>query len=213
MTPLQCCNQNPSSCAKHYRHAKMDQNIVNNIVRKELAMEFFRIQDKIISWEKIDRTLRKALNMRARGFSQQETADRLKIDRTFISRLESVGELRKGQSIACIGFPILNKEEVQEILERQGVDFILLMSEQERLDFVNQRSGKELLNEIMDLTARVRGYEVVICIGSDERLKLIEGVLDGQVISIEIGTSPITEDKWVDPAELKKILRSIKSAR
>lgn len=213
MTPLQCCNQNPSSCAKHYRHAKMDQNIVNNIVRKELAMEFFRIQDKIISWEKIDRTLRKALNMRARGFSQQETADRLKIDRTFISRLESVGELRKGQSIACIGFPILNKEEVQEILEREGVDFILLMSEQERLDFVNQRSGKELLNEIMDLTARVRGYEVVICIGSDERLKLIEGVLDGQVISIEIGTSPITEDKWVDPAELKKILRSIKSAR
>lgn len=213
MTPLQCCNQNPFSCAKHYRHAKMDQNIVNNIVRKELAMEFFRIQDKIISWEKIDRTLRKALNMRARGFSQQETADRLKIDRTFISRLESVGELRKGQSIACIGFPILNKEEVQEILEREGVDFILLMSEQERLDFVNQRSGKELLNEIMDLTARVRGYEVVICIGSDERLKLIEGVLDGQVISIEIGTSPITEDKWVDPAELKKILRSIKSAR
>jgi len=160
-------------------------------------MEFFRIQHKIISWEKIDKTLKKALNMRARGFSQQETADRLNLDRTFISRLETLGELRKGQSIACIGFPILNKDEVREILENEGVDFILLMSEEERLD----------------LTARVRSYEVVICIGSDERLKLMEGVLDGQVISIEIGTSPITEDKWVDPTELRKILRSIKSAR
>lgn len=176
-------------------------------------MEFFRIQDKIISWEKIDKTLKKALGMRARGFSQQDTADRLKIDRTFISRLESIGELRKGQSIACVGFPILNKEEVQEILEKEGVDFILLMSEQERLDFVNQRSGKQLLNELMDLTARVRSYEVVICIGSDERIKLMEGVLDGQVISIEIGTSPITENKRVDPAELRRILRTIKSAR
>jgi transcriptional regulator with XRE-family HTH domain len=176
-------------------------------------MEIYRIQDKIISWERIDRTLKKALSMRARGFSQQETADRLKIDRTFISRLESIGELRKGQSIACVGFPILNKEEIQDILEKEGVDFILLMSEQERLDFVNYRSGKELLNEVMDLTARVRSYEAVICIGSDERIKLMEGVLDGQVISMEIGASPITEDKWVDPAELRKILRSIKSAR
>ncbi len=176
-------------------------------------MEIFRIQDKIISWQKIENTLRKALQMRARGLSQQETADRLAIDRTFISRLEGIGEIRKGQSIACIGFPLQNKQEVQDILEKEGVDFILLMSEKERLDFVNQRSGKELLNELMDLTARVRGYEIVIGIGSDERLKLIEGVLDGQFIGVEIGASPITEDKWVDPQEIRKILRSIRAAR
>jgi len=30
---------------------------------------------------------------------------------------------------------------------------------------------------------------------------------------VEIGTSPITEDKWVDPQEIRKILRSIKLAR
>ncbi|MGR6837150.1 transcriptional regulator [Syntrophomonas erecta] len=176
-------------------------------------MDIFRIQDKIISWQKIEKTLQKALTLRSRGFSQQEVADRLKIDRTFISRLEGIGELRKGQSIAFVGFPILNKEEIREILEREGVDFILLMTEKERLDFVNNRSGKELLNELMDLTSRVRSYEVVICVGSDERLKLLEGILDAQVIFIEIGSSPITEDKWVDPEEIKKILRSIKSAR
>jgi transcriptional regulator len=66
-------------------------------------MGFYRIQDKVISWEKVERTLKRALLLRTRGFSQQEVADRLKLDRTFISRLESTGELRKGQSIACIG--------------------------------------------------------------------------------------------------------------
>ncbi len=176
-------------------------------------MDYIRIQDKIISWQKINNTLKKILELRARGVSQQEVADRLSVDRTFISRLEGIGELRKGKTIACIGFPIINKQEIKETLEKEGVDFIFLMTEQERLDYVNQRSGKEILNVLFDLTARMRQYEVVICIGSDERIKLIRGILDGEVISVEIGISPITEDKWVDPKEIRKILRVIKSAR
>jgi transcriptional regulator len=176
-------------------------------------MDFIRIQDKIISWQKIENSLQKILQMRARGFSQQEVADRLNIDRTFISRLEGLGELRKGQSIACIGFPLSNKEEIQSILEKEGVEYILLMTEQERQDFVNKRSGKELLNVLMDLIADARRYDVVICIGSDERIKLMEGVLNGQIISVEIGTSPITEDKWLDPAVIREILKSIRTAR
>ena len=78
------------------------------------------------------------------------------------------------------------------------------MTEKERLDYVNNRSGKDLLNELMDLIAKAREFDVVILIGSDTRLKLIESILDAQVIPIEIGTSPIVEDKWVDPEHLKK---------
>jgi len=176
-------------------------------------MEFYRIQDKIVSWNKISSTLKKALVLRTRGFSQQEVADRLAIDRSFISRLEKIGELRKGQSIACVGFPIKNKDEIERLLEREGVDFIFLMTEKERLDYVNKRSGKDVLNELMDLIAKAREFDVVILIGSDTRLKLIESILDAQVIPIEIGTSPIVEDKWVDPELLKKILRTVKAAR
>lgn len=176
-------------------------------------MDFYRIQDKIISWQKLEKTLHKALSLRANGFSQQEVADRLQIDRTFISRLEGIGELRKGQSIACIGFPILNKEEIEEILQKGGVEATFLMTEEERLDFINVRSGKELLNELMDLTAKFKEFEILILIGSDERIKLVENILDGQVISIEIGSSPITEDKWVDPDKVRQILRNIKAAR
>ncbi len=176
-------------------------------------MEFIRIQDKIISWQKIETSLKKVLQMRERGFSQQEVAEKLNIDRTFISRLETLGELRKGQRIACIGFPLHNKEEIQAILEKEGVEYILLMTEKERQGFINNRSGKELLNVIMDLITEARRYDVVICIGSDERIKLMEGVLNGQIISIEIGTSPITEDKWLDPAMIRNVLRSIRTAR
>ncbi len=176
-------------------------------------MDFYRIQDKIISWEKVEKNLQKALQLRSRGFSQQEVADRLKMDRTFISRLESIGELRKGQSIACIGFPVLNKEEISKILEKQGVDFILLMTEIERREYANSRNGTQMLNELMAIIGQIRNYEVVILIGSDKRLSLLEGMIDSQVISIVIGTSPITEDKWVNPEEMQKILRVIKDAR
>lgn len=192
---------------------KIGANAVYTVVRKENFMDFIRIQDKIISWQKIETTLKKVLQLRERGFSQKEVADRLSLDRSFISRLEGIGEIRKGQSIACIGFPLSNKEEIQAILEQEGVDFILLMTEKERLDYVNNRSGKELLNELMDLISQVKKYEVVIIIGSDERIRLIQGVIDGEIMNVEIGKSPITEDKYLEPVVMRKILRSIKSAR
>lgn len=71
----------------------------------------------------------------------------------------------------------------------------------------------EIEDEIMKIIAELRNCETVICLGSDERLKLAEGILDGQIIPYELGTSPITEDKWVDPKEIRKILRSIKASR
>lgn len=176
-------------------------------------MDYIRIQDKIISAQKINTTIEKILQLRARGLSQQEVADRLGLDRTFISRLEGVGEVRKGRSIACIGFPILNKQEIKDILEEGGVDFVLLMSEQERLGYVDQRSGREMLNELMELIGRMHNYEKVIAIGSDQRVKMIAGMLDSEVITVEIGASPLTEDKWVDPQKIRHILKAIKAAR
>lgn len=176
-------------------------------------MDFYRIQDKVISWQRIEKYLRQALSLRSRGFAQQEVAQRLNMDRTFISRLEGLGELRKGQSIACIGFPVKNKEEILAILEREGVDYAFLLSEQERCDFIDNLSGRQILNEIMNITAIVKMHDIVICIASDERLALMEGMLDNPPITISLGPSPITEDKLVDPQHLLQILRSIKSAR
>jgi hypothetical protein len=89
----------------------------------------------------------------------------------------------------------------------------MLMTEEERQTYVEQRSGKEMLNELMDLIGKMHSFETIIAIGSDNRIKLIQGLLDSEVICVEIGTSPITEDKWVDPDEIRKILAVTKSAR
>jgi len=46
----------------------------------------FRIGNKLVSLEKTFHVTKKALELREQGYSQQETSDRLKIDRSFISR-------------------------------------------------------------------------------------------------------------------------------
>ena len=35
----------------------------------------------------------------------------------------------------------------------------------------------------------------------------MKGLLDGEVLTIEIGESPLKEDKWVDPQEFLRVLR------
>ncbi len=174
-------------------------------------MDLIRIGDKVVSRHKIDYIIDEILQMRSSGLSQTEVASRLGIDRTFVSRLENLGEVRKGRSVAVIGFPIANREEIHDLLREEGVDFILLMSESERWDFVRQKSGIELFDYIMELTARAHSFDQIVVIGSDKRIKIIRAALDKEVVGLVIGESPIKEDKYVDPAELRAVIRAVKT--
>jgi len=150
------------------------------------------------------------LSLRRKGLSQTEVASRLGVDRTLVCRLENLGEIRKGRRLAVFGFPVLNKVEIQEVLEREGVDFIFLMSEEERWEFVKQKSGVDLFDAIMDLIAKAHSFDQVLVLGSNQRIKIFEAVLDKEVVGFEIGESPIQEDKYVDPDELVDLVRAIK---
>ncbi|MHB1420009.1 MAG: transcriptional regulator [Bacillota bacterium] len=176
-----------------------------------LLMELIRIGDKLLSRTKIERLIDQILELRVQGVSQQEVARRLNIDRTFVSRLERSGEIRKGSRIAVIGFPVENKNELNEALTEEGVEFILLMTDAERWHFVQEKSGLELLNEIMEIIARVRVYDVVIIIGSNYRIKISEALLNKEVVGVEIGQSPIAGDVYVNPGELTALVRSLAS--
>ncbi|NLJ77222.1 MAG: transcriptional regulator [Peptococcaceae bacterium] len=173
-------------------------------------MELIRLGEKIISRRKIDQAVNKILSLRMKGMSQTEVAQRLEIDRTLVCRLENLGELRKGRSLAVVGFPVLNKKEVEEALEQEGVDLVFIMSEKERWQFVKQKSGVDLFDSIMEQIARVHAYDQVIVIGSNQRIKVFEAVLDKEVIGFEIGESPIREDKVVKIADLMKLVRAVK---
>lgn len=173
-------------------------------------MDLIRLGEKIISRRKIDRAVSEILNLRAKGMSQTEVAIRVGVDRTLVSRLESLGEIRKGRSLAVVGFPILNKEEVREALEGEGVDYIFLMSEKERWDYLRDNSGKTLFDSIMEMIAMVHSFDHIIIIGSNKRIKIIEAVLDKEVIGFEIGESPIREDKYIEIEKIVELVRTIK---
>jgi len=76
---------------------------------------------------------------------------------------------------------------------------------------VEEKNGAELINHFMSLISRVKGYDAVIFIGSDMRIKLVESILGSKVISWEIGISPIKEDRWVNPDQLKSLIHQLKN--
>ncbi|MBM7856044.1 hypothetical protein JOC37_002469 [Desulfohalotomaculum tongense] len=173
-------------------------------------MSLIRIGNKIISKQKINQTINRLLHLRECGLSQTEAASRLGIDRTFVSRLENLGEIRKGKSIAVIGFPISNKEELESILLKEGVDLVYLFTEQERWDFVKNSTGLDLFNTVMDIIAKVQSCEQVVVIGSNKRIKLVEAVLDKEVIPLVLGKSPIKENRYIEPNSVLEIVRAVK---
>jgi transcriptional regulator with XRE-family HTH domain len=174
-------------------------------------MNIIRIQDKVLNLERIHRAVDQILQLRQEGLSQQEVATRLNIDRTLISRLESLGEIRKGPRMALVGFPVANTKELTAVAQTEGVDFIFLMNDKERWRFVEEKNGAELINEFMSLISQAKNYDAIIFIGSDMRIRLMEAILGPQVISWEIGISPIKEDRWVNPDQLRQLIRQLKN--
>lgn len=173
-------------------------------------MDLIRLGEKIISRRKIDRAVSEILSLRAKGMSQIEVAARLGVDRTLVSRLESLGEVRKGRSLAVVGFPILNKEEIRQALEAEGVEHIFLMSEKERWDYLRDKGGLTLFDSIMEMIAMLHSFDQIIMIGSNKRINIVEAVLDKEVIGFEIGESPIREDKYVEREKIVELVRAIK---
>ncbi len=170
-------------------------------------MELIRIGEKIISREKLNREISKILKFRAEGLTQIEVARKLGIERTFVSRVERLGEIRRGEKIALVGFPIKNKKEILSLVEKLGIDYALILTEEERHDFVKDKGKYELFNEILKIITHLLDFDVIVFLGSDKRIEFAEKLFSIQVIGIELGKSPITVDKYIDPGLIEKVLR------
>lgn len=174
-------------------------------------MELIRIGDKVINKQRIFHVVTRILELRAGGMSQLEVADQLDLDRTLISRLEAIGEVRKGKKIALAGFPVKNVGELKEIAREEGLDFVLLMTEEERLEFARSQNGADLINMLMAIIAKARECDSVIFIGSDHRLRMVEALVGPNVIGVEIGSSPLHEDKYVDPTDIRNLIHGLRA--
>ncbi len=171
----------------------------------------FRIGDKLVSLEKAMRQVERALEMRERGVSQQETAKRLQLDRSFISRLETVGEIRKGNRVAVVGFPIANKDELSAICRDKGLEFYLLLNNQERWELVKDKQAMDFFNRMTDLVTRLRAFDTLVMLTSNKWFHLAEALLDLQIIYIELGPTPIEEDRIVDRELFEMTLEQVLS--
>ncbi len=175
-------------------------------------MDLIRVGEKVISLSRIQDIAEQILLARAGGLSQQEVAVRFNVDRSFVSRLESVGELRKGRSVAVIGFPVANTDEIRALCQTLGVELCWVMTNAERVQYAQSRNGVELVNEIMDIAASFRKYDTIILLASNVRVRLMAALLDSRtVIPVVLGDTPLSDDVDVDPEILRRTISAVLS--
>jgi len=177
-----------------------------NIMFAGRAMEFIRVGEKLLNLTKIEETIRKILHLRQLGMSQQEVAAKLQLDRTFISRLETMGAVRRGGRIGLMAFPVANKEELVAMANSLGIEQQLILSDQERWQLVEGKSGLDFFNQLMVVIEQFRCCELVLVFCSAKWKRLAEALLDCEVLAVEIGSTPISGDIYVNPKELQKLL-------
>jgi hypothetical protein len=110
-----------------------------------------------------------------------------------------------------IGFPIQNKEELTRLAEELGIEYVLLFTQKERFEFIKGKGKSELFNEIMEIIVNLADFDLIIFMGSDMRVPIVEKIFSVQVIGIVIGHSPIHESKYVNPEEIIEIVKQAKN--
>lgn len=173
------------------------------------SSKLLRIGDKVISLDRLTNLVGEILHRRSTGSTQQEVAAGLGVDRAFVSHLEKLGEVRRGKSVALVGFPVGNKAEIEEVAREAGVDFTFLLTQEERTGLASGQNGANIFNMVLSTIAQIRGYETVVFMGSDRRISEMEKILGREVIGVNLGHSPLKDSKVVDLAELRNLLASL----
>jgi len=176
-----------------------------------MAEDLYRIGAKLVSREKIATALDTILYERANGATQREAAHAADVPRTFVSNLESLGELSYAARVALIAFPVGNGEELCELAERYGVEFTLVFSQAER-EHTGSEHPAELFNRTLDTIAALQDFDLVLVLASDMRIETIRRIIDAELIGICLGASPLQSDQQADLEEVEAILAGLRHA-
>lgn len=171
-------------------------------------MELFRIGDKVISKEKLMGALEDILLSRVKGATQEEAATRAGVPRSFVSNIETLGALRYGKKIAFIAFPLSNAREAMALADSYGVDLSLALSQDDR-QRVGEGPAADMFNRMIDTLAALKSFDTVIIAASDYRIDSFKRIIDGEVVGIKLGESPITSDQKLDLNVLKSVFEEL----
>lgn len=171
-------------------------------------MRLYRIGEKVISREKLSRMVSDVLEAREAGATQEEVAVAHGVQRTFVSFLESLGEVRRGPRVALVAFPVANVEAVLDVADECAVDFTLVFSQAEREGLESGPAAK-MFNSVLDTLATLRDFDVIVLMASDWRISTVEKILGREVVGIPLGHSPLRADVTVDLDELRELLHDV----
>ncbi len=174
-------------------------------------MKLYRIGEKVVSLDKLVDAIERILEARERGSTQEQAALSNGVQRSFVSFVESLGEIRRGPRVALVGFPIANAPEVRAVAESHAVDFVLVFSQAER-EVMAGASAADVFNRVLETLAELTDYDVIVLMASDWRIRTVEKILGRDVIGLTLGPSPITEGVSVDAEEVGAILGSVMAA-
>jgi transcriptional regulator with XRE-family HTH domain len=149
------------------------------VIRKEI-----KIGDKIISMERASSLIDKIFDLRSSGQTQEEVAKMLGVERSFISHLEGIGEVRKSKEIALIGSGLADVKNVEDTASKLGIEHV----------FLNQ-DGTARIEDALQVLALLRTIDFIIFLGPSKEHKLLETVLDKKIIGI-----PPEKEKTLDKA-------------
>ena len=170
--------------------------------------EMVRIGGKVISRDKLYGAIDQMLLDRSRGATQADVARVAGVSRSFVSNLETLGEVRHGARIAIIAFPVSNGDEIRELAQQYSLDFVLIFSQNERAQAETGDAG-HIMNQLLDTLVELNDYSAVVVLASDWRVQTMKRLLDSDVIGIELGKSPLHDDIAVDIAHLRSVLSGI----
>ena len=171
-------------------------------------MDLYRIGDKVVSRSRLAEAIDAILVDRAGGATQEEAARRAGVQRSFVSFLETLGELRRGPRVALVAFPVKNAAEVRELAGRHALDFVLVLDQAQR-ESIEGSDASTIFNELLQTLAALQEFDTVILAASDMRLATIDAILRADVIGIPLGPSPIRDDVEIDLAKLEEVIRSV----
>lgn len=171
-------------------------------------MRFYRIGDKVVGRDKLVDAIEAVLRDREAGATQAEAATAHGVDRSFVSWLENLGEVRRGKRVAFIAFPVANVDAVRAVLDAHGVEFSMVVSQAEREGFEAGRADA-VFNLVLDVLADLKDYDTVIIFASTKRTGAIEKILGREVIARPLGPSPLRHDVEVDLDELSDLLDAV----
>lgn len=168
----------------------------------------FRIGDKVVSRDKLVDALEAILEDRESGATQEEAARHAGVQRSFVSFLETLGEVRRGPKVALVAFPVNNVGEIRALAEEYALDFVLVLSQDER-ESIESGDATEVFNRLLETLAALREFDTVVLAASNWRVETLEKILGAEIVGIPLGPSPLRHAVELDAVELRSILDAV----